>query len=646
MFSKKFLVFLVLLVFCTSFTHARDFNQRTFLDITSVVSVPISFLESGDKPELDILIVNYTWMPREDYRQSIRNLFMYPDAENHQNYALFKIYEPNDFVLLVNFTTRSSSDSFQIKDKIDFPISGLSDDLIKYTEASQLIDITPDIRKVANEIAAGEDDLYVVVFKLADWVNTNIDYNLSTATSEANLPSSWVLKEKQGVCDELSNLFISMTRSLGIPARFVSGIAYTESDLFSENWGAHGWAEVYFPGYGWVPFDVTYNQLGFVDATHIKIDDGSEGEKYSIKYTWKATDIKVSPGEFNIESDVVNQGSLREHDLLVNVSFFKSEVDLGSYNVVVADIENLRGYYVARPFYISRTTNLEIVDEPIKDILLKPFEKKRIFWILGVNESMSSNFIYTFPVSVYSAFGEDDQEEFSASKNGEFISLYSAREYVGASKLSVDEVSFDFSCAFVDPVVYVNDDVFVNCNLFSNEDVSGTVCLADQCSDIDSSISSRSFSLKADTSEPGFRTMSVDVLSDKGDYSYFLTLKVLDETSIVFDGFEFSDKVKFDEQGFVRFVLNRSSDSVPKNVSISINGGLFWQTWSVDSIYDVQDFSLNFDGLDLKSGNNDFVVVVNYSDEKGKSFSLSKEFSVEMYGLNVWQKFLHWLRLM
>jgi transglutaminase-like putative cysteine protease len=95
----------------------------------------------------------------------------------------------------------------------------------KYTSPSEKIDINDDIKKQAEKLAAGEDDLYVVVFKLADWVNSNIAYNLSSATSEATLPSSWVLANKYGVCDELSNLFISMCRSLGIPARFVSGIA-------------------------------------------------------------------------------------------------------------------------------------------------------------------------------------------------------------------------------------------------------------------------------------------------------------------------------------------------------------------------------------------------------------------------------------
>jgi len=643
-FFKIVLLQLLLVLFFISFVSANDFDTRTYLDINSVVSVPISFLTTGNNPELDILIVNYTWMPREDYRQQIKSLYMYPTAENHDTYALFKVYDPVDFTLLVNFTTRTSSNSLEIGDKVTFPIDGLGPSLIQYTEPSELIDITPEIRKIANDVAAGEDDLYVVAFKLADWVNTNIKYNLSTTTAEADLPASWVLREKQGVCDELSNLYIAMARSLGIPARFVSGIAYTESELFSENWGAHGWAEVYFPGHGWVPFDVTYNQLGFLDATHIKIDDGSEGEKYSVKYTWKSNNIKVQPGDFSISSSVVNQGAVKSPDVAISVDFFKDEVNLGSYNVVTAEVENLRDYYVARTLFISRTSNLELVDEEIKDVLLKPHEKKKVSWILKVSDSISSNFIYTFPVNVYTLFSAEDQKDFTAKKGFEDVSLASAENFAGLHE-DVSVPSFDFSCSILDSVIYVNSDAIINCNLVGEEGISGTICLESECEDLDSPTYSQKYSLKVDTSTPGFKTLSVDVKSSKGSASYFLTLKILDDTKLDLIDLSFPESISFGGEESIKFKLEKTSDSVPVNVSVKVDGGLFEQRWVTDSIYGVQDFALNFKGLDLNDGDNKFKIAVEYFDEKGKKFSEEKEFSINMYGLNLWQKFLHWLRI-
>jgi hypothetical protein len=53
-----------------------------------------------------------------------------------------------------------------------------------------------------------------------------------------------------------------MARSLGIPARLVTGYGSGDYNTLTAYYevrasDAHSWAEVYFPGYGWVPFDPT-----------------------------------------------------------------------------------------------------------------------------------------------------------------------------------------------------------------------------------------------------------------------------------------------------------------------------------------------------------------------------------------------------
>jgi hypothetical protein len=61
---------------------------------------------------------------------------------------------------------------------------------------------------------------------------------------------------------------VVMVRSLGIPARLVNGYNYSgETDaqgevIYREN-QAHTWVEVFFPEYGWVPFEPTTNQAEF-----------------------------------------------------------------------------------------------------------------------------------------------------------------------------------------------------------------------------------------------------------------------------------------------------------------------------------------------------------------------------------------------
>ena len=71
---------------------------------------------------------------------------------------------------------------------------------------------------------------------------------------------------KKGFCQYYAATMAVILRHLGVPTRIVQGFlpgsrdqnAATERILFSN---AHAWVEVYFPGYGWIPFDPTGNNL-------------------------------------------------------------------------------------------------------------------------------------------------------------------------------------------------------------------------------------------------------------------------------------------------------------------------------------------------------------------------------------------------
>ena len=72
------------------------------------------------------------------------------------------------------------------------------------------------------------------------------------------------LSKKAGVCQDYAHLMITVARSWGIPARYVSGYLYDadKQSLRAEN-ATHAWVECWFPMLGWMPFD----------PTNAKIDD-------------------------------------------------------------------------------------------------------------------------------------------------------------------------------------------------------------------------------------------------------------------------------------------------------------------------------------------------------------------------------------
>jgi transglutaminase-like putative cysteine protease len=60
---------------------------------------------------------------------------------------------------------------------------------------------------------------------------------------------------KTAAAYDLVHTFIGAARSLGIPARFVSGYLCTDADGEAEQETGYAWAESYVPGLGWVGFD-------------------------------------------------------------------------------------------------------------------------------------------------------------------------------------------------------------------------------------------------------------------------------------------------------------------------------------------------------------------------------------------------------
>ncbi len=86
----------------------------------------------------------------------------------------------------------------------------------------------------------------------------------SRATDVAT-PLSEVWKKKRGVCQDFAHLGIACLRSLGLPARYVSGYLRTRPPegkprLVGAD-ASHAWFSVYCPHNGWVDFDPTNDVL-------------------------------------------------------------------------------------------------------------------------------------------------------------------------------------------------------------------------------------------------------------------------------------------------------------------------------------------------------------------------------------------------
>ena len=104
------------------------------------------------------------------------------------------------------------------------------------------------------------------------------DFKYDPQATTIATPLEEVLAKRRGVCQDFAHLGIACLRSLGLPARYVSGYLRTRPPegkprLVGAD-ASHAWFSVFCPGTGWVDFDPTNNVRPATD--HITVAYGRD----------------------------------------------------------------------------------------------------------------------------------------------------------------------------------------------------------------------------------------------------------------------------------------------------------------------------------------------------------------------------------
>lgn len=408
---------------------------HTVEELTLETEITSQIVIAKGTPEYFIEYVkgNLKILPFTDSRQKITNLEIIP-AGNIIEHALDIKLDyplPGRYEFKVKAEAELKHEFIKVTEKTPFPMQGIPDDLIKYTKAGLIIDSDhDDIRTLASEMAQGEDDLYRVVFKASKWVKDNVQTFIDSSTVYTSQKASWVLEHKKGVCDEKTSLFIGVLRSLGIPAKFIIGFV-SKNNNDNINFEPHSWAEVYFPSAGWVPFDVAYNQLGFIDATHLKLAESVDTLELLTTYEWKTIDISdndstgkglsastlVSIKDLNVKTEIKQESGSATPFLKLESKVWYNSIGIRSYNVIEATIINPHKFYVIADIQIQSPTGIKIIGLANEMILMEPETKKTIYWIAKSEIDIERGVAAVFPVNIVSSENVFSSVKFTVEKD-------------------------------------------------------------------------------------------------------------------------------------------------------------------------------------------------------------------------------------
>ncbi len=147
----------------------------------------------------------------------------------------------------------------RIFDPSDRPGTGFALDCAAYLVDSPMIPSLPEAKAWAlNHLGMGKP-LHQQLLAMTEAMKAEFVFDPEATT--VSTPLAEVFHQKRGVCQDFALLMIAALRSIGIPARYVSGYILThpapgKPRLIGAD-ATHAWVEAWCPGHGWLGLDPT-----------------------------------------------------------------------------------------------------------------------------------------------------------------------------------------------------------------------------------------------------------------------------------------------------------------------------------------------------------------------------------------------------
>ncbi|WP_164155453.1 transglutaminase family protein [Sandarakinorhabdus rubra] len=186
-----------------------------------------------------------------------------------------------------------------------------------YLRQSELTMPDEALAAFARQIDTG--DALATCHRLTAHLHGQFSFDPDVTHAHSDAAHSFALQA--GVCQDYAHVFLSVTRLIGIPSRYVSGHLVRSDGLITQP-AAHAWAEALIPDLGWVAFDPTNGMcateaylrvavgLDYRDAAPIRgARRGGGAETMAVAVTTQASIQHPGLGELGAAGDAAQAAS-------------------------------------------------------------------------------------------------------------------------------------------------------------------------------------------------------------------------------------------------------------------------------------------------------------------------------------------------
>jgi transglutaminase-like putative cysteine protease len=144
--------------------------------------------------------------------------------------------------------------------------------------SAQVVSSESIAREAREAVAGAGDDAAAIGAALCAHMQRTFQY--APGSTHVGIAVTDLQRSRRGVCQDFAHYLIALCRSIGLPARYVSGYLFADSrdptappcdEVLVQT---HAWTEIAIPGAGWWPLDPT-NRIA-IGARHVKIGHGRD----------------------------------------------------------------------------------------------------------------------------------------------------------------------------------------------------------------------------------------------------------------------------------------------------------------------------------------------------------------------------------
>ena len=175
-----------------------------------------------------------------------------------------------------NATLGQSTPWESVVERMQYRAGQAFDAAREFVHASPLAPVHVEFARYAAATATPGRGVHALARALCAKIHT--DFRYAPQSTDVSTPPLAALSRREGVCQDFAQVMIACLRSLGLPARYVSGYLLTspppgQPRLVGAD-ASHAWVSVYCPSAGWLEFDPTNDCLA--GEGHVRLAYGRD----------------------------------------------------------------------------------------------------------------------------------------------------------------------------------------------------------------------------------------------------------------------------------------------------------------------------------------------------------------------------------